>query len=90
LKVISRGGPIPGEEPVEASVGPEIGETEENVGKVAVGIDAAPTGSYADASKRDAVARRSVFSPTFKVTERTATGQWADQSYSMRRFDSLE
>ena len=41
MQVISRGGPIPGEELVEAGVWPEIDETEENVGKVAVGIDAA-------------------------------------------------
>jgi len=41
LQVISRGGPVPGEELVEAGVWPEIDETEENVGKVAVGIDAA-------------------------------------------------
>jgi hypothetical protein len=40
LQVISRSGPVPGEEFVEAGVWPEIDETEENVGKVAVGIDA--------------------------------------------------
>ena len=39
--MISRGGPIPGEELVEAGVWPEIDETAENVGKVAGRIDAA-------------------------------------------------
>jgi hypothetical protein len=39
--VISRGDPVPGQELVEAGVWPEIDETEENVGKVPVRIDAA-------------------------------------------------
>jgi hypothetical protein len=38
--VISRGGPVPGEELVEAGVWPEIDGTGENVCKVPVGIDA--------------------------------------------------
>jgi hypothetical protein len=41
LQVISRGGPVPGEELVEEGVWPEIDETGENVGKVPVRIDAA-------------------------------------------------
>ena len=39
--MISRGDRVPGEELVEAGVRPEIDETEENVGEVPVGIDAA-------------------------------------------------
>ena len=41
MQVISRGGPVPGQELVEAGVWPEIDETAENVGEVAVRIDAA-------------------------------------------------
>ena len=42
--MISRRGPVPGEEFVEAGVWPEIDETEEDVGKVPVGIDAGELG----------------------------------------------
>jgi hypothetical protein len=41
LQVISCGSPVPGEKFVETAVRPEIDETEENVGKVAVRIDPA-------------------------------------------------
>ena len=40
LQVIACGGPVPGEELVEAGVWPEIDEAGENVGKVGVRIDA--------------------------------------------------
>ena len=39
MQVISRGGPVPGEEFVEAGIWPEIDETAENVGKVPIRID---------------------------------------------------
>jgi hypothetical protein len=39
--VIARSGTFPGEEVVEAGIWPEIDETAENVGKVAIRIDAA-------------------------------------------------